>query len=128
MARQSLCDARWLCRLPDGLAIREEIEDLTPEPVVTDTSFLDDAVLEPVVDDGQKALPSPSEKPLPGSVIEENKPKEAVEAPGPQGTAGEVIQVRVSITETHEPSKGQAPNARNPKSKNARTQKRPKSR
>jgi hypothetical protein len=49
-----------------GLAVREEIEDLTPEPVVTDTSFLDDAVLEPVADDGQKALPSPSEKPLPG--------------------------------------------------------------
>jgi hypothetical protein len=61
-----------------GLAIREEVEDLTPEPVVTDTSFLDDAVLEPESVD-QKALPGPSEEALPGIVIEGEKPKEAVE-------------------------------------------------
>lgn len=73
-----------------GLAIREEIEDLTPEPVVTDTSFLDDAVLEPAESSqspqsesaqssqSQRALPSPNETPLPGIVIEEEKPKEFV--------------------------------------------------
>jgi hypothetical protein len=57
-----------------GLAIREEVEDLTPEPVTTDTSFLDDAVLEPESVD-QKALPSPTEEALPGIVIEERNPR-----------------------------------------------------
>jgi hypothetical protein len=83
-----------------GLAIREEVEDLTPEPVTTDTSFLDDAVLEPVEGSlgspGQRALPTPSEETLPGIVpcslpgagIEGEKPKHA-----PGSEQGEVVEV-----------------------------------
>ena len=96
-----------------GLAIREEIEDLTPEPVTTDTSFLDDAVLEPVEGSsgsqgsGQRALPSSNETPLPGIVIEGEKPKEVVEVQATQQGADMVL---IAQNENGpETSKAQAP-------------------
>ncbi|HEY2486079.1 MAG TPA: hypothetical protein VGI36_13085, partial [Candidatus Binataceae bacterium] len=91
-----------------GLAIREEVEDLTPEPVTTDTSFLDDAVLEPESVD-QKALPSPTEEALPGIVIEGEKPKEVVEVQATQQGADMVLIAQNQ--NSSEASKAQAPEA-----------------
>lgn len=66
-----------------GLSIREEVEDLnlTAEPEKTNTSFLDDAVLE-----GQPALPAPSEQ--------------SMEMTIPQTPNSDNIPVAVEQTET----------------------------